>query len=355
LAEGGATAFSSTLKDHRVAILAAVMPDFDLTAAPVWISDLVERAASAGEDIPIALGLARDFGARLALPGCGHTLERWSVLARVAEVNLTVARVLEAHTDALAILAEAGLEPEIGTTWGVFAAEAPGNAVHADTRDGSITLTGTKPWCSLGGEVDRALVTAHVGEDRGLYQVDLTQPQVHVHPSERWVARGLRAVVSVPIEFDRAPATPVGEPGWYLRRNGFAWGGIGVAACWYGASVGLAAAVFASAARRSGELAALHAGIVDVALHAARAVLCDAARAIDSGTVDDPELLALRARTVVAEAAERILHQAGHALGPAPLGFDADHAARVADLAIYVRQHHGERDLAAIGARVTRS
>ena len=32
----------------------------------------------------------------------------------------------------------------------------------------------------------------------------------------------------------------VGEPGWYLDRPGFAWGGIGVAAVWYGATVAVA-------------------------------------------------------------------------------------------------------------------
>ena len=64
------------------------------------------------------------------------------------------------------------------------------------------------------------------------------------------------------------------------------------------------------------------------------------------------ELLALRTRAVVADAVERVLHQGAHALGPAPLAFDADHAGRVADLQLYVRQHHGERDLAALGAAV---
>ena len=53
---------------------------------------------------------------------------------------------------------------------------------------------------------------------------------------------------------------------------------------------------------------------------------------------------------MVAAAAERVLHQVAHALGPAPLAFDADHARQVADLELYVRQHHGERDLAALGA-----
>jgi hypothetical protein len=39
----------------------------------------------------------------------------------------------------------------------------------------------------------------------------------------------------------------------------------------------------------------------------------------------------------------------GHALGPAPLAFDEDHARRVADLELYLRQHHAERDLARLG------
>src|SRR4249919_1622082 len=41
-----------------------------------------------------------------------------------------------------------------------------------------------------------------------------------------------------------------------------------------------------------------------------------------------------------------------HTLGPAPLAFDETHARRVADLEIYVRQHHAERDLADLGNRL---
>jgi heme oxygenase len=37
----------------------------------------------------------------------------------------------------------------------------------------------------------------------------------------------------------------------------------------------------------------------------------------------------------------------------AGLAFSATLAARLADLQIYVRQHHAERDLAALGAAVT--
>jgi hypothetical protein len=47
-----------------------------------------------------------------------------------------------------------------------------------------------------------------------------------------------------------------------------------------------------------------------------------------------------------------VLSLVGHTLGPAPLAFDETHARRVADLEIYVRQHHAERDLADLGNRL---
>ena len=57
-------------------------------------------------------------------------------------------------------------------------------------------------------------------------------------------------------------------------------------------------------------------------------------------------------RQVVAAAAEQVLGHAAHGLGPGPLAGDEDHARRVADLELYVRQWHAERDQAALGAMV---
>ncbi len=59
-------------------------------------------------------------------------------------------------------------------------------------------------------------------------------------------------------------------------------------------------------------------------------------------------MLAARVRALVAEAAEVVLSEVGHALGPRPLTADAAHAARVADLTVYVRQHHADHDLVAL-------
>jgi alkylation response protein AidB-like acyl-CoA dehydrogenase len=326
-----------------------------LTPPPAWTTELVDRAATAGEDVLSALPIAIELGGLLPHPGQGDTARRWAALAALGRTNLTVARVAEAHTDALAILAEAAKEPAAAGSWGVFAAETPDQRLTAAVQDdGTTTLSGGKPWCSLGGVLDHALVTAHGPDGRQLFRVDLDHPTVTAHPVDGWVARGLRTVTSVPISFDRTPAHPVGEPGWYLTRPGFAWGGMGVAACWHGGALGLADTLRRTAVNRGGPLDALHVGVVDAALHASAAVLADAARSIDTGTANGPagELLALRVRAVVADTVERVLREVGHALGPAPLAFDPQHAARVADLELYVRQHHAERDLAALGAAV---
>ncbi len=326
--------------------------DASLHLLPGWARPLIERAARAGEDVSTAVPIAIAAGRRLPLPGQGQTLLRWGVLAALARVNLTVARIAEAHTDALAILAEAGQDSSADGSWGVFAAEAPGHQLTAtDHGDRRVTLTGSKAWCSLGDVLDHALVTAHVDGGRRLFRVDLDDPGVRADPARGWVARGLRSVTSVPITFHATPAVPVGDRDWYLTRPGFAWGGLGVAACWHGGATGVADTVRSAAIRRTGELNALNVGVVEVALYASACALAHAARCIDAGHADAGrgDALALRGRAVVADTVERVLRQAGHALGPAPLAFDPDHAARVNDLSVYVRQHHAERDLAALG------
>jgi len=322
----------------------------DFSDLPRWAGPLIEASAKAGEDAGVALRLARKYGVLLPQPGGGQTAQRWAVLAAVAERSLTAARVLEAHSDALAILAEAGAPAPAGT-WGVFAAEAAPHRLEASGPDDKTVLNGVKPWCSLAGQLDYALVTAHTGDERRLYQVGLRDVGVTVDPPARWVARGLRTVTSVAVRFDRTPAEPVGEPGWYLTRPGFAWGGMGVAACWHGGARGLLAALLRAAAERGGDLTAMHAGLTDAAVWASAAVLVRAAALIDAGQAGGSagEVLGLRVRAVAASAAERAIRQAGHALGPAPLAFDEDYARRMADLELYVRQHHAERDLARLG------
>lgn len=331
------------------------------TADPDDARAEVARAAAVAGDAGRALDLARDVGWRLPLPRSGRTGQRWRRLRDIAAADLTAARVVEAHTDALAILAEAAGphdDPGAGEKdrlWGVFAAEAPGVRVDAEPDGDGWRLRGTKPWCSLAGRLDRALVTAHVGPGRRLFAIDLTDPRVSVDAVTGWAARGLVEVPSTAIRLDRCPARAVGPSGWYLARSGFAWGGIGVAACWLGGAIGVARTLRAAGRdREPDQLASAHLGAVDAALFAADAVLTAAAADVDRGEADGPAgaLLAARVRAVVAGTVETVLTRVGHALGPAPLAFDPVHARRVADLQLYVRQHHAERDEARLGAQL---
>jgi alkylation response protein AidB-like acyl-CoA dehydrogenase len=327
-------------------------------ALPSWSADLIAAARAAGEDVALGLEVAAKYGDQLPVPGRGATAVRWALLAEVAAADLTAARILEAHSDALAILAETAAAREHsqarpGGTWGVFAAEGPGVRLDGTNGPSGWRLTGTKPWCSLGGALDHALVTAHAGPQRRLFAVDLHDPSVHADPPSGWAARGLRNVPSGPVHFEATPACPVGGPGWYLTRPGFAWGGLGVAACWYGGAHALSQTLRAAAAgRHPDDLLSMQVGAADVAMHGAAASLLEAARLVDDADSGDRRavpLLALRVRSVVADAAERVIAHVAHALGPAPLAFDEEHARRVADLQIYIRQHHAERDLATLG------
>ncbi len=318
-----------------------------------------------------AIALAVRLGARTPAPAGGATARRWEILAGVAAIDLTAARVVEAHLDALAILAEAGIDAahdlgEIGagpeSSWGVFAAEGPGVKVQADRIQihgrGLWHLVGTKPWCSLAGRLTHALITAHTSSGRRrLFAVALQIPEIKAAEGT-WVSSGLREVVSGPIELRGAPAVPVGDDEWYLRRDGFAWGGAGVAACWYGGAIGLARTLHAAlSAREPDQVSLMHLGAVDLQLTGAGTVLAAGAHAIDHRGADGAAgvVMAARVRGVVVRTSEEVVTRLGHALGPAPLAQNAEHARRVADLQIYVRQHHGERDDAALGRELLTS
>jgi hypothetical protein len=93
-----------------------------------------------------------------------------------------------------------------------------------------------------------------------------------------------------------------------------------------------------------------HPGAVDAALAATEAMLSSAAEFVDTEPSSGrTELIARRVRAVAGTAVDEAITRTGRALGPAPLALDADHARRVADLNMYVRQSHAEQDLAALG------
>lgn len=314
--------------------------------------------ACRGEVRP-SLELAVRLGRELPSPMDGSTRRLWESLATVAAANVSVARILEPHLDALAIIGQA---PDLGLAdveegangcWGVFAAEAPGSYLEASQEGGGWTLSGTKPWCSLGSELSHAVVTARTDGGRRAFAVWLKQPGV-LADDGGWAALGLAKISSGPISFDKVPAVPLGGPGWYFSRPGFSWGGAGVAAVWFGAAVAIARRVYLHCtSREADQIARMHLGLIDAEVCSARNALLLAARHADGHDGSTGHALAAaRARAAVVRCAEAILATAGHAMGPAPLAFEPEYAARTADLALYLRQDHAERSTAAIGQQL---
>lgn len=351
-----------------------------------WTVPLLDYVASAAGDVPALLSLARDAGGNWPQPGGGHTARLWELLASVSAVDVAAGRVFEPHMDAQAILAQVGLNPADGVAaWGVFAAEGPGTRLEAKVSEAGILLNGSKPWCSLAPLLDRAIITAHTETGgRAAFAVDLWHPGVTCE-EPAWVARGLREIPSGTVHFGQVPAQQLGGDGWYFSRPGFAWGGMGVAACWLGGAVGVARdykdslAASAQSGREPDQIALAALGETDRILTAALQYLARTAALIDDGSLSAGEDTretgdggpgagentrepaaypaadrsawseALRVRGTVAAAVERVLSLVSRNRGPAPLAFDEPYAKRMADLALYVRQHHAMRDDAQLG------
>ncbi|WP_418320694.1 acyl-CoA dehydrogenase [Piscinibacter sakaiensis] len=305
-----------------------------------------------------------DSGAdRLPLPGSGRTLERWRALSDVAARDLALVKLFDGHTDALAILAELGQRDAAppGSSWGTWAAEAPGARVIASRQaGGDWRLDGRKSWCSGARFLSHALLTVWLADGDGpwLARVELRQPGVSFD-AEPWQAVGMADSASIDVVFDGAAAELVGRSGDYLSRPGFWHGGAGIAACWYGGALGIAG-VLRSAVRRAAEHAkagdqaaafrAAALGRVDLALAQTAALLRAAAAWIDAHPQADAQALALRVRLSADAMARCVLDEVARALGPAPFCRDAAMARRLADLPVFIRQSGADRDAAALGS-----
>ncbi|HSP36725.1 MAG TPA: acyl-CoA dehydrogenase [Frankiaceae bacterium] len=316
-----------------------------------------QRRSDAAPDQASPETVARTFHAavrdgilEMPLPGSGQTSQRWAQLSWWGGTDLSVARLVEGHVDAVAILAElAGPALPAGTSSAVWAAEPPGAGVEAKPTGDGWDLSGTKAWCSGASSCDTALLTATTPAGSQLFVVDLGADGI-VRQPRSWRNAGMAASDTESVEFAVVPATAVGPPGSYLSRPGFWIGGIGVAAVWWGGAAAVARPLRAAAAAdRAGPHALAHLGRIRTLLDSCAALLESAAQAVDREPRADHEALAVSVRSAVADAASEVLDRVGRALGPAPLAAAGEHAQRVADLTVYLRQHHAERDLARLG------
>ncbi len=291
---------------------------------------------------------------QLPLPGGGQTLERFSRLAQVAGHDLRLCKLFEGHTDALAIIAELRSPlPPLGSTWGMWAAEPPSAKVRVRREGQRLVVEGRKAWCSGAAVVSHGLLTAWDELDRQqLVAVQMDQPRVCV-TTEGWNAVGMAATGSVEVVFDNVAGVAVGGPGDYLTRPGFWHGGIGIAACWYGGAQRLAEFLREQCRQRPEPHALAHLGAVDSALNSAACVLRASAEQVDRAPRADARQWAQQARAAIEDSVEQVIHHVGRAVGAGPYCKDAHFAQLMADLPVYLRQSHAERDLAALGEGVT--
>jgi alkylation response protein AidB-like acyl-CoA dehydrogenase len=294
---------------------------------------------------------------RLALPGSGDTWRRFTSLAEQASIDLSLGRLSEGHADALAIVAEAGKMPVEGAAYGVWASQSKGAPTFAERVSGGWLLGGTKEFSSGSGIVDRALVVAETSEGRMLFDVDANSHVVGVVP-DSWPSVGMAASRRDTLEFG-GPVIPegdvLGDAEFYLQRPGFWFGAIGVAACWYGGAVGIVNDLIRSLSPEPSDFVLADLGDCVSALETMRVVLKCAAHQIDEDPGDDAgqaQFRALVARHVVHGGALTVLERTASAGGARPLCLDGHQSRRVADMFVYLSQHHGRVDAMQLG-RIT--
>jgi hypothetical protein len=240
----------------------------------------------------------------LPAPGGGDTIARWAALARWGRTDLPLARLAEGHTDAVAILRELGGRPHRHACYGVWAARPGG--VGAELNGEPRRLTGTVRFCSGARDLDRALVVAAAPDGMRLVDLALDQPGV---------------------------------------------GGGGVAAVWLGGAAGVLDDVLPFVGADPHRLA--HVGALHAELQAVDALLVRTAETIDADPTDAHRTAVWTARAAAERVCRSVLDRAPLAAGAAGMASSATLGPRLADLQVFIRQHHGERDLAALGAAVT--
>jgi alkylation response protein AidB-like acyl-CoA dehydrogenase len=309
-----------------------------------------------GTDVRAGLTeFVRDAAEHLPHPGSGNTWQRFKILAGWSARDLSLGRLVEGHADALSILAEAGVPSQgFSQSYGVWAARAGRGGTVATPVPGGWSLTGVKPYCSGSVGLDRALVTADAPDGYRLFDIRVADHVRTVAP-ESWMAVGMADSESETLTFE-GPTLPqsaaIGGPDFYLRRPGFWSGAVGVSACWYGGAKGLVDALLdglgsglgAHALADAGRAVAIEAGLAAYLEHAAEAIDADPSDEHRRG-----HRRALSVRQVVHDGCLQIHSLVAAAGGAGPLCHDRAQARRAADLFVYLAQHHGGADAAALG------
>lgn len=275
--------------------------------------------------------------------------------------DIPMARLAEGHIDAMRILQEAGREPVPGCLYGVWASRSRGGGLCSERTMDGLLLSGTVPFASGAGLIDRALVTATVEPGtpgRGASQV-LVDADVSTwafdpgswQPDAMGPSRSFRVTVS---QFPVPGYRQIGPDDFYLNRPGFLPGGIGVAAVWVGAAARIVDLGSDSADPSPDQAGRIRRGRAMSELATAAMLVRYAARLLgerDPAAADGQgRRLVTEVRAGVGAALRRMLTAARDLAGPAGLAYRPLLAQAIDDLELYVRQQHADRDAEELGA-----
>lgn len=293
----------------------------------------------------------------------------WSALipalVSLGRTDIAFGRLAEGHIDALRILQQAGTAPVAGCLYGVWASRSQGAGLTVVREMDQLLLSGTLPFASGVGLIDRALVTAAVAPEFRR-SVEGDRPQLLLDVAVRdWVPEPdswQTSAMTVSRSFTttvRGRPVPnyaqVGPADFYLQRRGFFPGGIGVAAVWVGAAARVADLLVGYLSSRGTDLGPIKRvgiGRIRLELSGAHAVLGQGMHQLSDGaatdlstwTVVDLHELATEVRAGVGASVRRLLDLARELAGPDGLAHSRGLADAIADLDLYVRQQPGDRD-----------
>ncbi|OJW23132.1 MAG: hypothetical protein BGO51_04665 [Rhodospirillales bacterium 69-11] len=276
-----------------------------------------------------------------------------SVLMLTGEGNLPVARVLEAHLNALhliarfggpARLAEAVAATEGGALFALWVTDPPEGALRAVRAGATLRLEGGKQFCSAAGHATHALVTAEMEDGRRMLVLRLSAGE-RVTPLPAPL-QGMRAALTGAVDFtgcEVPDSALLGAPGDYLREPDFsagAWRGSAAAA---GGLIALVDATIAQL-RSSGRFDSPHTrarvGTMLAGREAARLWVQAAARCAEDPAADTDHRVATvgLARIAVERACLEAMQLAQRSLGLTAfrVGNPVERICR--DLATYLRQ-----------------
>lgn len=285
---------------------------------------------------------------QMPLPSHGKTAQRHLQLMDFGRRDLSLARLAEAHYDAIAILAEASREGVDGAIYGVWASEIPGKSLELVRTSKGLSLCGSKMFCSGAALIDKVLVTV-AGPEHNLISIDLHASADTIHVDEsQWKTRAFQKTRTATVTFRDTPVSEndiIGPPRWYLERPGFWHGACGPAACWAGGAEGLVN--YALLQSRKDSHTRAHLAAMQASVWAMRSFLESAGRQIDKYPDDviEAQRRALIVRHATEQACTDVLRRFARAYGPYPLSMDEDLVNRYQELELYLRQSHGERDL----------